>query len=230
MLSCQCSKTSEIEASSSETPCPKSEHCIYGLGLFSFPQGEAGGYRVLLSPELLCTESRGGAVAWASLLVQTTVFILSSLQVNRVCQVSLALWDRQPQKYQNIRHMFQSFPSLPREKLRSGSFLSFVWYYIRSRDYKERVSNISTGSDVAGFAFDQVARATRLVSKFLTKGIILCILVESVWLWREGMSRAFYSAICLPSLSWIYFLYQIFEVKITILTSLHIKYRETKEI
>lgn len=77
-----------------------------------------------------------------------------------------------------------------KENLGAESFVSIIWLCARSGDYDGRVSPASFS--VASFTFSQCAGASQLVCLFLTKGIDLCIAVESVCLWMKVQDFLFY--------------------------------------
>lgn len=70
----------------------------------------------------------------------------------------------------------------PKEKLGSRGFLPNL--YVSGVQLMERVLHIPTGFDVAGFTCDQDASLS-ISFRFLARGIVLCIVVESVCLWGE---------------------------------------------
>lgn len=84
-----------------------------------------------------------------------------------------------------------------KENLGAESFVSIIWLCARSGDSDGRVS--LAGFSVASFTFSQCTGASQLVCLFLTKGIDLCIAVESVCLWMKGESRTSYSIISFTS-------------------------------
>ena len=58
---------------------------------------------------------------------------------------------------------------------------------------------MSTMNFPTGFDAAQGGEVTSLVSRFFTKGIVLCFVVESVSLWEEGEYGASYSATLLSN-------------------------------
>ena len=65
------------------------------------------------------------------------------------------------------------------------------------------LGSFSISFDMVGFLFALGAGASRLVSGFITKGVVgLCRIVQLVCPWGEGVSRASYSSLLLTSPPW----------------------------
>ena len=146
----------------------------------------------------LCTELGSRAMVYASLLVQTTVFVLNGSQVTRVFWVPSALLRQvrqkpMPQSAPRKIRILVIWPSpfIPRHKLGVGGVPSIIWHWGVSSAYVERVLQIFLLALLWLVSHHQGHRGLSASFWISHKGNCSVYCVELVFLWEEWRIQGF---------------------------------------